>query len=308
MSDFFESLSQQLKERLASPLSGAFIVSWLIINYRFMVVLLSDSAPLEKFDIIHSQIFPDLWAIGYYGIGVPLLLSSAYIIAYPYPARWAMSYSLYQKRKSREARIKSEGLIAMTREDVDAVVDPLTQKITKLQDELEKKNIVIDRLEGNIERKEVTIHDLDRRRADLQKELEAATSNISQLRTDIETERKNTEHSNRQLDELNSKLSSQRKDADNELSGIIKHNYMLSSALSDAKNQLQENSAKFEKLSSLFLQSKKHTPASGRLTGLNAEVLPLPPYLSESEKHLDEIRALINKNNHLVKHLPDTLD
>jgi len=194
----------------------------------------------------------------------------------------------------------------MTREDVDAVVDPLSQKITKLQDELEKKNIAIDRLEGNIERKEVTIHDLDRRRADLQKELETATSTISQLRIDITTEKENTEHSNQQRDELEFKLASQRKNADDELNSLIRHNAILASAISDAKKQLKENSANLDKVASLLLHSKKRSPASSRLTSLNIDPSTLTPYLRESEEFLAELQASIVKNNDFIKHLPST--
>ena len=58
MQDIFISIKAYLYERAASPLTGAFAVSWVVWNYRFFVVLFSDglSTPSSKFAAI-DQLF-----------------------------------------------------------------------------------------------------------------------------------------------------------------------------------------------------------------------------------------------------------
>ncbi len=160
MSEFFEAFRQQLKERVTSPLSGAFLVSWMIINYQFLTIIFSDVKPWVKFGFIKNHLFPDLLSIATWGFVAPLLAGSLYILVYPHPARWAMSYTLKQKKRTLEAKYEAEKLIPMTREEADAEIAPLINKISSLQEQLERRESINDRLKSNIERAEKSEADL----------------------------------------------------------------------------------------------------------------------------------------------------
>lgn len=154
MTELFEAFRQQFKDRLTSPLSGAFAVSWAVINYQFFLVVFSDLKPWVKIGFIKNQIFPDATAVAIYGVMAPLGAALAYILVYPHPARWALKYSLSQKRLAKEARHDAENLMPMTREDVDAEILPLRAKIGNLQTEIDRKDATIDRAKQTKERDE----------------------------------------------------------------------------------------------------------------------------------------------------------
>lgn len=52
MQDIINSIKAYLYDRAASPLMGAFLVSWAVINYRFWLILFADAPIDEKFMLI----------------------------------------------------------------------------------------------------------------------------------------------------------------------------------------------------------------------------------------------------------------
>ena len=103
MQDTFISIKAYLYERAASPLTGAFAVSWVVWNYRFFVVLFSDglSTPSSKFAVIDQLFDVDklpfgeyLWpCIGplFHELLMPAAIALFYLIIYP-----VMTQPVYQ--------------------------------------------------------------------------------------------------------------------------------------------------------------------------------------------------------------------
>ncbi len=200
MSEFLEAFRQQLKERVTSPLSGAFLISWIVINYQFLLIVFSDVKPWVKFGFIKNHLFPDLLSIFAWGFAAPLVAGSFYILCYPHPARWAMSYALKQKKRTLEAKYKAEKLIPMTREEADAEIDPLNKRISSLQEQLERRESANDRLKSNIERaetneaellqllqkKDLAIAELSEKQATLEADIVQRDSTIKSMGKEVE--------------------------------------------------------------------------------------------------------------------------
>lgn len=55
--DILESIKSNFKDRIESPLSGAFCVSWILWNYKFFVVIFSNMEPGAKFNYIEQSLW-----------------------------------------------------------------------------------------------------------------------------------------------------------------------------------------------------------------------------------------------------------
>jgi hypothetical protein len=94
---------------------GSFVVSWCLWNYRFLVILFSDTTLTQTFSQIDASCFPDTWAVFYRGVLFPLLTSLAYIFVYPYPAKFVYEFT---RRRQQELlairrRISDETLLTV---------------------------------------------------------------------------------------------------------------------------------------------------------------------------------------------------
>lgn len=95
--DITTAIKAQLYDRITSPLSGAFALSWCVWNWKFITILLSDiKAPL-KLTYIELEIFPTVLSGVLHGLVFPLATAILIITVYPIPARWF--YRISQKHK-----------------------------------------------------------------------------------------------------------------------------------------------------------------------------------------------------------------
>lgn len=123
MKDLIPSLKEVISERISSPLSASFIVSWLVINYKFLLVIFSFVALDEKFRYI-TELYPsDTWT----GLGMtilkllvlPLLAAGFYIYIYPIPARAVFRHAKTEQVKLQATRTEIENARVLTVEEAD---------------------------------------------------------------------------------------------------------------------------------------------------------------------------------------------
>lgn len=138
MTDILDSITATLRERLVSPLAGSFVISWLIVNYKVVVILLSNMKPHVKFAYIEQHIWTENSQTLLYGLIYPLAAALSYIFIYPWPARWLMQYSLYQQNKTKLARIHGERKIPLDKADFDELKNKANDKINKLGQEIQR--------------------------------------------------------------------------------------------------------------------------------------------------------------------------
>lgn len=156
-SDTLKSIQAQLNERISSPLSGSFIISWLLWNHRIIVVLFSDKNVEAKFNYIDNVLLGDgvLWTFGYVFF-FPFLIALAYIYVYPYPALWVFEFHRKMKIKLSNAKKKIDNDRLITSEEhfelklnMDSIDDEYEERLSIKDDQIKKMEFKIVRLIAN---------------------------------------------------------------------------------------------------------------------------------------------------------------
>jgi len=118
MEDLLRSIKAFLYERAVSPLAGAFIIAWLVSNYRVIVILLSDVHFRYKFAAIDEyfsianiskiEFLDQNFGYVYLGLARPVILAGFYIFLYPLLAIPVYNFTLFVKQKLRRIKQKVE--------------------------------------------------------------------------------------------------------------------------------------------------------------------------------------------------------
>lgn len=164
--DMFEQFSNSIKatlyDRISSPLSSSFLVSWCLWNYKILIVLFSSIKPYDKYNqieiLISTTIFktPFYEPLGYWlsnGIVFPALSALAYIYLYPVPSKIIYEHHLKTQDALKSLRNKIEN------EERLSVKDSLKIK----NDWFGKEKVYIDLINSkdiDIKTKEATIESL----------------------------------------------------------------------------------------------------------------------------------------------------
>lgn len=103
-----------IQERAASPLTGAFVVSWCIWNFKLLLVVLGDGSYREKISFIETGLYGGSDQGILRGIVFPLLTALAYIFVYPAYAKRVMEHHKTQQNEIRALAIKIDGERVLT--------------------------------------------------------------------------------------------------------------------------------------------------------------------------------------------------
>lgn len=139
-----------LSERLVSPLMPAFTVSWLVVNYRLVMVILSDESLESKLSFIDTILYPTTQCLVVHGFLLPLATALAYIFVYPYPAKWVYQYALKRQRELREARQQAENARVLTQEDSQRLRTYYFDRESALQKQIQAREEEIEQLRAKI--------------------------------------------------------------------------------------------------------------------------------------------------------------
>lgn len=154
--DLKKNFSTQISERLTSPLSGSFVISWVLWNYKFLVILLSKNTVTTTFLLIETIVFPNIWVAITNGILFPLLTALAYIFLYPYPSKLVYKFTRERQRDISVIRQQIEDETPLTQaesRDLKRLNRQLQNDHTK---ELEKLEALIKELKLELAEKPST--------------------------------------------------------------------------------------------------------------------------------------------------------
>lgn len=211
-----KSVSTVIDERLSNPLVSSFAIAWPIINWRFLVILLSDNSVTTRFDLIKQHCYPDLSAALGWGLAVPFAAALVYIYWLPllfqpvfkewrinqqgteniknkYPIEKVLSQEEsweYQKKQLElEGQLNQERLTVRTlRGDLNVASDKLDE-LESLKKQMEQQRIESQALKDKVR--------------DVGQDLAKAQTIINNQRQRLDEARKSTE-------ELSSKFPSAR--------------------------------------------------------------------------------------------------
>lgn len=115
MQEFLDGLRNQVNERLNSPMIGAYAFSWLFVNYKIPLLLLSDLSVHEKISQVDTLMHGSVAAASVC-YGVPLAASLVYLFVLPFPSRFVLWFTLWQQGKvlDLKQRILKQRVIPFT--------------------------------------------------------------------------------------------------------------------------------------------------------------------------------------------------
>ncbi len=149
--DLLNSIKVHLYERATSPLLGAFVVSWGLWNYRFLLVITSSEPVTKKFEIIDKTIYCEPSGYLLQGGIFPLVTALAFIFFYPYPARWVYGYSRNRQKELKELRQKIDDETPLTKKESRAIRREALNLERALQSKIDSRDKEIQRLKEEIE-------------------------------------------------------------------------------------------------------------------------------------------------------------
>lgn len=159
MEQFLNSIKAVLYERTASPLFGAFVVSWLAWNYRAITILLSELPVLSKLSYIQTTLYPS-WEFSIaFLLALPLLTSLLYLFLLPYPARFVHKFWRERQKELRDDRLAIEKATLLTveesrriRQNVLDVQTDYDRALRHLQADLDRNKELLQQRVQDVER------------------------------------------------------------------------------------------------------------------------------------------------------------
>lgn len=109
MKDFFDSLRQQIAERMSNPILGSFIIAWLVWNHLYLIILFSDLPVEYRFTLARSHFYPTFSDGVWRFVTLPALSSLAYILIYPPVSIPLLAYWDFLQRTINRFRNRAQG-------------------------------------------------------------------------------------------------------------------------------------------------------------------------------------------------------
>lgn len=161
--ELFISLKHVFTERVTSPFWGSFLTSWCLLNYKFLMILLSDNSVSTTLSLIETYSFSNWVDIVRFSILYPTLIALAYVFLYPIPAFWFYEYTLDQQLKLNAIKIKKSNSTLLTEEEAATLRSNIALERKKFREKLSEIQAENDALAAQIERlsKELTIEKAD---------------------------------------------------------------------------------------------------------------------------------------------------
>ena len=127
MKDFIKKILETSKDRLKNPLVGSFILSWLVFNWKGVLVVLFSSKSIEdRISYVAKEDYSILLLLW-----LPLLMALFYVVILPYLSLVIEKLNVYAKRIRKETVFKEN-------------LEKITQNIELKKKELRLEKAKID--------------------------------------------------------------------------------------------------------------------------------------------------------------------
>lgn len=149
MEDIVKSMKAHLYDRVSSPLLFSFVCSWVLWNYRLIIIVISGDSAAKKFTnidalpkthTIFSSFGYELWSQTYWlyvGVLGPLLTTLFYLVILPHFETWAYRRSAQKTVDLKKAKIDSENATLVTEEEGRRLKEALRAIEKESSDEIE---------------------------------------------------------------------------------------------------------------------------------------------------------------------------
>jgi hypothetical protein len=148
MKDFFESLRQQISDRMSSPVFGSFFISWICWNHRYLFVLFSDLPVEYRFTLAHSLLYPTSWAFWSHVVLWPILSTVGYILIYPRLSKPLLVYWDAQQKALADLRNAAQKKTLLTADESQKIILDAIDQRTKFEEILGRQAREIETLKN----------------------------------------------------------------------------------------------------------------------------------------------------------------
>ncbi|ELN6932072.1 hypothetical protein RZY48_001453 [Vibrio navarrensis] len=158
LSETYNSLKAYLYDRTTSPLLGSLVFSWIIWNYKFILLLFSNLSYPDKLRMINILYDSDF---NFYitGFTAPLLTALFYIYIFPYPSKYVFKFSLERQDElnALKQKIHNNQLISLEksqslRKRISELSLEHAQEIEELENKVEYLSEQNSKLESEVKR------------------------------------------------------------------------------------------------------------------------------------------------------------
>lgn len=169
--DAVKELVEAIKNRLNSSITGSYILSWLVVNWKFIFILFVSPLPvLERINLAEQNL--NYWI----GFGVPLVFMIFYVLGLPF-----LESQIKQLLKSTV--VANEKLANDIVSEVTGSRDALLIKNKELEDTIAELNQKIGGLENSVKNLEIEKNKIFRNNSELTRTIR--TANIRDIENKI---------------------------------------------------------------------------------------------------------------------------
>lgn len=173
-----KEVKAQLYDRAKSPLFGGFVLAWLGWNFNAVLVLFSELKYAEKISA-WKAIYGDGLSWWGHAALLPLLSSVAFILIYPYPARWMFQYWYSQHKKMKEVQQRIEDETPMTQEEAIALRRTALEEQLATQKQLGELSAKNRELSQQVKNLFETLANVEGERDDLKQQLSQVKDDLA---------------------------------------------------------------------------------------------------------------------------------
>lgn len=150
MDKAIDLIKEIFHERINNTFTKSFCISWILWNYKFIMILLSDNSVSTTILLINRFAFPNFILSLVYGILLPLISSLLYIYLSPIITKYINSYILKKNIEIKDALNEVSKLDRLTPEQSQNLIISHAQERARLKSVLSEKNIEIESLNQQI--------------------------------------------------------------------------------------------------------------------------------------------------------------
>lgn len=108
LKEIVASIRDWLRERVVNPFFAAFIVAWLAVNWRVVLILLGEMTAYQKLVWLDQRLYPEAWHWPFFGLIWPSALALIYVLVTPPIFRALAKYHRLQQHKSTTAMLEAD--------------------------------------------------------------------------------------------------------------------------------------------------------------------------------------------------------
>ena len=149
--DFFSSIREYVRDKTANPFWGAYVLAWLAVNFRLIVVLLGAGEAAQKIAYIDDTLYPSwaAWLVRFW-LG-PMALAGFFVVASPFLQRWVTTFTRARDAETIRQLLRIEEQEPLTKEQADRLRKQLHDERARRMAEVDELKAENDELRHQLD-------------------------------------------------------------------------------------------------------------------------------------------------------------